>query len=149
MGEHDDLELERGPAMTEPTLVEPEETEVSAKATRRRFSAKEKLRILKLADECTQVGELGAMLRREGIYSSSLAGWRRARDAGELSGAGSKKRGPKAVPFDVRDRKRIAELERAVAKAEARARRAEALIELQKKVSELLGIQLPKNDEIP
>lgn len=55
-----------------------EEVEVSAKAKRRRFSAKEKLRILKLADGCTQVGELGAMLRREGIYSSSLTSWRRA-----------------------------------------------------------------------
>ena len=135
--------------MIEPVLVVPEETEVSAKAARRRFSAKEKLRILKLADACTQVGELGAMLRREGIYSSSLAGWRRARDAGELSPAGSKKRGPKPVAFDARDRKKIAELERAVAKAEARARRAEALVELQKKISELLGIQLPKNDEVP
>jgi len=131
----------------EPALVVPEETEVSAKA-RRRFSAKEKLRILKLADACTQLGELSAMLRREGIYSSSLAGWRRARDAGELTGLGAK-RGPKPAAFDARDKKRIAELERAVAKAEARAKRAEALVELQKKVSELLGMQLPKNDEVP
>lgn len=149
MGESGNLYLEREPTMIEPVLVVSEETEVSAKATRRRFSAKEKLRILKLADACTQVGALSAMLRREGIYSSSLAGWRRARDAGELSAAGSRKRGPKPVAFDARDRKKIAELERAVAKAEARAKRAEALVELQKKVSELLGIQLPKNDEVP
>ena len=134
--------------MTEPALVVPEETEVSAKATRRRFSAKEKLRILRLADDCTQVGELGALLRREGIYSSHLANWRRARDAGELSSGSSKKRGPRPIAFDVRDRKKIAELERAVAKAEARAKRAEALVELQEKVSELLGIQLQNNDEV-
>jgi transposase len=125
-----------------------EEVEVSMRARRRRFTAREKLRVLKLADACTEVGELGAMLRREGIYSSSLAGWRRARDAGELSALGPKKRGPKPVVPDPRDKK-IAELERTAAKAEARALRAEALVELQKKVSELLGIQLPKNDEVP
>ena len=125
-----------------------EEVEVSAKARRRRFTAKEKLRILKLADACTEVGELGAMLRREGIYSSSLAGWRRARDAGELSALGPKKRGPKPIVPDARDKK-IAELERTAAKAEARAKKAEALVELQKKISELMGIQLPKEDGTP
>jgi len=151
VGEGGNLYLERESTMIEPVMVVPdrapasEETEVSAKATRRRFSAKQKLRILKLAEDCKQLGELSAMLRREGIYSSSLAGWKRARDAGELG----VKRGPKPVAFDARDKKKIAELERAVAKAEARAKRAEALVELQKKVSELLGIQLPKNDEEP
>ncbi len=107
------------------------EVEVSAKA-RRRFSAKEKLRILGLADACTKVGDLGAMLRREGIYSSSLAGWRRARDAGGLVALEPKKRGPKVV-VDARD-KQVVELQRAVAKAEARARQAEGLVELQKKM---------------
>lgn len=125
-----------------------EDVEVSAKAKRRRFTAKEKLRILKRADACTRVGELGAMLRLEGIYSSSLAGWRRARDAGELSALGPKKRGPKPVVPDARDKK-IAELERTAAKAEARAKKAEALVELQKKISELMGIQLPKEDGTP
>ena len=124
------------------------EVEVSAKAKRRRFSAKEKLRILKLADACTQVGELGTMLRREGIYSSSLAGWRRARDAGELSALAPKRRGPKPVVPDARD-KQIAELQRAVARAEARARQAEGLVALQKKVADLLGIQLPREAETP
>ena len=125
-----------------------EEVEVSAKARRRRFTAKEKLRVLKMAEACTRVGELGAMLRREGIYSSSLAGWRRARDAGELSALGPKKRGPKPVVADARD-KQIAELQRAVARAEARARQAEGLVALQKKVADLLGIQLPREDETP
>ena len=124
------------------------EVEVSAKAKRRRFTAKEKLRILKMADACTKVGELGAMLRREGIYSSSLTGWRRARDAGELSALGPKKRGPKPVVPDARD-KQIVELQRAVAKAEARARQAEGLVALQKKVADLLGIQLPREDGTP
>ena len=132
----------------EPALVVQPEIEVTAKAKRRRFTAAEKLRILRLADTCTKVGELTAMLRREGIYSSSLAGWRRARDAGELGALGPKKRGPKPVVLDARDRK-IAELERAVARAEARARQAEGLVALQKKVADLLGIQLPKEDETP
>jgi transposase-like protein len=124
------------------------EVEVSAKATRRRFTAKEKLRILNEADACTEVGELSAMLRKEGIYSSSLSSWRRARDLGELNALGPRKRGPKPVVPDARDKK-IAELERTSAKWEARTKRAEALVELQKKVSELLGIQLPKSDEVP
>jgi transposase-like protein len=124
------------------------EVEVSAKAKRRRFTAKEKLRILKLAEECTKVGEQSAMLRREGVYSSSLAGWRRARDAGELTALAPKKRGPKPFVPDARD-KQIAELQRAVARAEARAKQAEGLVELQKKVADLLGIQLPREDETP
>ncbi len=128
--------------------VEFPEVEVSAKATRQRRSAAEKLRILKLADACTKVGELGAMLRREGVYSSSLYAWRRAREKGELGALAPKKRGPKPVVPDARDR-RIAELEKAAAKAELRAKRAEGLVELQKKVSELLGIQLPSQDENP
>ena len=129
----------------EPTLVVPQETEVTAKAKRRRFTAVEKLRILDLAEACTKVGELGAMLRREGIYSSSLAGWRRAREAGELGALGPKKRGPKPVIPDARDKK-IAELQRTLAKTEARARRAEALVELQKKISLLLGIDQPEGE---
>lgn len=132
--------------MTE--LAQVAEVEVSAKAKRQWRSAAEKLRILKAADACTKVGELGALLRREGIYSSSLSNWRRARERGELNALGPKKRGPKPVIPDARDKK-IAELEKAVAKAELRAKRAEGLVELQKKVSELLGIQLPKEDENP
>ena len=125
-----------------------QETEVMAKAKRRHFTAEEKLEFLKRADACTKLGELGALLRSEGIYSSTLSGWRRARDLGELNALKPKKRGPKAVVPDARDKK-IAELERALAKSDARAKKAEALVELQKKVSELLGIQLPKEDETP
>lgn len=131
----------------EPALVVPQETEVTAKAKRRRFTAAEKLRILRLADTCTKLGELGAMLRKEGIYSSSLAGWRRARDAGELGALSPKKRGPKPVVPDARD-KQIADLQRMVAKSEARARHAEALVALQKKVADLLS-QPPSEDETP
>lgn len=131
----------------EPALVV-QETEVTPKPKRRRFSAKEKLRVLQLVDACTQAGEVGALLRREGLYSSHLTEWRRARAAGELDGLSPKKRGRKALEVNPLQKK-VVELERALGKAQARAKRAEALVELQKKVSELLGIQLPKEDEQP
>lgn len=134
--------------MMEPALVVPQETEVRAKPKRRRFSAQEKLRILKEADACTKPGEQGALLRREGLYSSHLAEWRRARAAGELDALSPKKRGRKAKEVNPLEKK-VAELQRALAKAELRAKRAEGLVELQKKVSELLGIQLPKEGEQP
>ena len=65
---------------------------------RRRFSAEEKLRILAEADACTERGEIGALIRREGIHSSYLSRWRRARDRGELNGLTAKRRGPKTDP---------------------------------------------------
>lgn len=132
----------------EPSLVVAGETEVSAKARRRRFSAAEKLRILKEADACTKPGEQGALLRREGLYSSHLTEWRRARERGELDALSPKKRGRKAKEAHPLEKK-VAELQRSLEKAELRAKRAEALVELQKKVSELLGIQLPKEGEQP
>ena len=137
-----------GGAVMEALAMPVQQTEVLAKAVRRRFSAKDKVRILKLADACSQPGELGALLRKEGIYSSYLTSWREARDRGELEALSPKKRGPRPTVPDPRDKK-IAELERGLAKAEARAKRAEALVEVQKKVAELLGIQLPQRDEEP
>ena len=118
------------------------ETEVSAKAARRRFTKDDKVRILREADACDgQRGAVAALLRREGIYSSHLSTWRNQRDAGQF-GPSPKKRGPVAKAPDPRD-KQLAELERRALRAEARADRAERLVELQKKVSELLGIPLP------
>jgi len=117
------------------------ETEVVAKAQRRRFTAEYKRRIVREADRCTKPGELGALLRREGLYSSHLTTWRAARDRGELAGLASKPRGPKATPPDPRD-KTIAEQEREIVRWKQRAERAEALVELQKKVAALLGAPL-------
>lgn len=123
------------------------ETEVPAKATRRRFTAEYKLRILREADQASgRKGALGEILRREGLYSTHLIVWRQQRERGELAGLAPKKRGPKAHPRDPRD-SRIAEQERETAKWKKRALRAEALVELQKKVSEILGIALPEPDE--
>jgi transposase-like protein len=114
------------------------DTEVVAKAQRRRFTAEYKRRIVREADRCTTAGAIGALLRREGLYSSSLTAWRAARDRGELEGLAPKPRGPKAVAPDPRDRK-IAEQERETNKWRKRAERAEALVEVQKKVAALLG----------
>ena len=123
-------------------LVEVREVEVSAKAQRRRFTAEYKRKVLQEADACTKTGEIAAVLRREGLYSSHLTVWRRQREAGELSGLAAKKRGPQARVSDERDRK-IAQLERELARQTARAEKAEAIVEVQKKVGELLGVVMP------
>ena len=124
------------------------ETEVVEKARRRGFTAEYKLRVLAEADRSTKPGEVGALLRREGLYSSLLSAWRRQRDAGELSARSPKKRGPPAKVPDASAR-RVAELEKELAQARVRLKRAEALLDLQKKVSEVLGMELPKPDEEP
>jgi transposase-like protein len=121
------------------TLDEPE-IEVAAKATRRRFTLEYKRRVVREADACKTPGAVGALLRREGLYSSHLAAWRAARDRGELAGV-AKTRGPAPRIVDPRD-KRIAELERETIRWQKRAERAEALVEVQKKVAALLGTPL-------
>lgn len=117
--------------------IVPEDVEVST-ARRRRFTAKYKLEVLRKADACTKPGEVGALLRSEGLYSSHLTTWRRASERGELAGLAPKKRGRRASPADPLAKK-VAELERQVGRLTARAERAEALVEVQKKVAMLLG----------
>ena len=124
------------------------DVEVLTKATRRRFSAEYKLKILREAEACTQPGELGALLRREGVYSSNLTTWRAQRERGELLGLTPKRRGPAPKAKSPLAAK-VAALEREVTRQRARAERAEALVELQKKVAELLGTPLPRNGEKP
>ena len=115
-----------------------DDVQVVAKARRRVFTAEYKRRILKAADACATPGAVGALLRREGLYSSHLVVWRRARARGELAALTAKKRGRKPVPVDPRDRK-IAELERQLAGMTGRAQRAEALVDAQKNLAALLG----------
>jgi transposase-like protein len=122
------------------------EVEVMAKATRRRFSAEYKRKILREAEACTQPGEIGALLRREGLYFSNLKTWREQRTRGELAGLAQKKRGPILQAKNPLAAKVVA-LGREVTRQTARAERAETLVELQKKVSELLGIALQRNGE--
>ena len=122
-------------------------TEVLPRAQRRVHTAEYKLRILKQADACKKPGEISVLLRREGLYSSSLTEWRQARERGELSGE-TPRRGPKPAPMDARD-ERIAALEKENARLFKRVVRAEALVDLQKKVAEILGRTLPDPDETP
>ncbi len=96
------------------------------------------LTILKEADACTAPGAIGALLRREGLYSSLLVEWRRVRGRGELAALAPKKRGRKPAPVDPRDRK-ISELERQLAQMTGRAERAEVLVDAQKNLAALLG----------
>ncbi len=118
---------------------------VLEKPVRRRFTAEYKLRILHQADRCAESGQLGALLRREGLYSSLLSTWRKQRDEGTLAGLTPKRRGRKANP----DAPLIAEnqrLTRETQRLAAKLRQAETIIEIQKKLSEMLGIPLPPID---
>jgi transposase-like protein len=113
--------------------------EVVPVAGRRQFTAAEKLRIIEEADACTEPGEIGALCRREGIYSSYLTRWRRARDKGQLTALGAKKPGPK-TPSDPALAREVARLRREKARLQARLDQAETIIEVQKKLSTLLGL---------
>lgn len=125
----------------------PPDPEVSSRPSRRRLTAAYKLRILREADGCTERGQLGALLRREGLYSSHLITWRRQREQGVLEALEPRKRGRKARPVDPLARK-LAELERDNRRLQKRLEQAERIIDFQKKVAELLGIPLNRPDEL-
>lgn len=112
---------------------------VPEKPRRRQYSAEFKARVVEAADACTQEGEIAALLRREGLYSSHLANWRRQYRSGAAQGLATR-RGPKGRDPIVLEKE---ELERKVARLELRLWQAEKIIEVQKKVSELLGIPNP------
>jgi len=122
--------------------------EVPEKARRRRFSAGYKLRILDEADRCSKPGQLGELLRREGLYSSHLTCWRKQRREGSIQGLTPRKRGRKAKPRNPLS-KRVTELEREKAVLQKRLQQAELIIDVQKKVSQMLGITLgtPEDNE--
>jgi len=121
-------------------------TEVPAKASRRQFAPSYKAQVLAEVDRCNVPGEIGALLRREGLYSSHLTAWRQAREKGTLE-ALSKKRGPVKAPSE--PTKEMKRLQRENERLRKQLRQAEAIIEVQKKVSEILGIDLnrPESDE--
>ena len=137
-------EVPRGTSST--TRPDPE---APARAKRRRFTARYKLRILEEADACQAPGEVGALLRREGLYSSQLTQWRRARREGSLK-ALSRPRGPKG-----RRRDKVAveneQLRKEIARLRRRLEQANTILEIQKKASEILGIPLnrpPADDDV-
>ena len=121
------------------------DSEVVPAAQRRRFTAGEKLRILEEAEACSKPGEIGALLRREGVYSSYLSRWRQARDRGQLTALDLQKRGPKSSS-DAALRREVARLQRENERLQTRLDQAEAIIEVQKKLSQLLGPS-PKENE--
>ena len=116
--------------------------EVPAKVQRRQFTAEYRRRILKEADACKKHGALGALLRREGLYSSLLVNWRRQREQGELVPGRARKRGPTPKPIDPR----VKQLEVENRRLQRKLARAETIITLQKKVAEILGIPLKPLD---
>jgi hypothetical protein len=120
--------------------------EVKEQKTRRYFTAKYKLRILQEAENCTQSGEIGALLRREGLYSSHLTTWRRQREKGQLTGLSPKKRGRKKQQKNPLAEK-VAKLEKENQKLRLKLKQADTIIEVQKKVSEILGISQNLNKE--
>lgn len=121
------------------------DSEALVRATRRRFTAKFKARILREVDRCTRPGDIGALLRREGLYASHLITWRRQREAEGVAGL-SRKRGPKVNPDSGAARK-IAELERSNQRLTEKLRKAGIVIEFQKKMAELWAPSPDENEE--
>ena len=111
--------------------------EVVLKAKRRQYTAKYKLRIVREADACTEPGQIGSLLRREGLYSSYLSKWRQQREDGQLQALSSKKRGRKPEDPSVEE---LAQLQRENERLRARLEQAEIIIDVQKKLSKLLGL---------
>ncbi len=122
-------------------MREPPDSEVVAKPTRRRFTAKYRLRILEEADRCSEPGEVGQLLRREGLYSSHLSNWRKARHEGALRGLRPNKRGAKPKAKNPLEPK-VRDLEAKVARLEKELHKAHTILDVQEKVAGLLGFSL-------
>jgi len=120
--------------------------EVPEKAIRRKFTAAYKLRILKEADTYKESGQCGALLRREGLYSSHLTIWRRQRKQGTLEALSPRKRGPKAAPPNPL-KKRVEALEKETQRLRHQLKQAETIIGVQKKISEILHLSPGRNEE--
>ena len=128
------------------TLSPLPDPEVPEKKPRRRFTTAYKLRILKEHDACTMHGEIGALLRREGLYYSNISTWLRQRDEGVLHALSPKKRGRKTKKINPLANE-VARLERENKKLSKKLKQAETIIEVQKKISEILGISQNSNGE--
>lgn len=144
MSHGDAIQVSRNGRQAVDVAIQPD-PEVIPKAERRRFTAEYKLRILAEADACKKRGEIGALLRREGLYSSHLDKWRAQRKRGVLQALTPQKRGPKANAQAAE----IVRLRRENDRLRARLQQAEAIIEIQKKLSVLLGLTTSESDERP
>jgi transposase-like protein len=146
-GERSEALRSGGSSTVERMLSSPQEVpdpEVVAGPKRRRFTAEYKLRILREADACKGTGEIGALLRREGLYSSHLVLWRRQREAAAHAQLKSRKRGPKPKTQDPR----VKQLERENAQLQRQLKRVALLLDIQKKAGEILGIPLKNLDDV-
>jgi transposase len=121
------------------------ETEVVPKAQRRQYSYEYKERILAEIDACTQPGEVGAILRREGLYSQIISKWRQQLKRQGQAGLRPQKRGPKVNPQAAE----IARLQRENERLRQRLEQAELIIEVQKKVSQILGLSVEDEEDKP
>ena len=133
--------VERRPSGSGEKVPDPE---VVARPKRRRFTAEYKLRILREADACRGSGEIGALLRREGLYSSHLVLWRRQREQAAHTQLKSRKRGPQPKAQDPR----VKQLERENAQLQRQLKRVALLLDIQKKAGEILGIPLKNLDDV-
>ena len=122
--------------------------EVVPHARRRQFSNADKRRILEAAERCTRPGEVGALMRREGVYSSSLSTWRRQREAGDLAALAPQKRGPK-IPSNRAEMLQIAQLTRERDGLQRELDKAMLVIGVQKKLATLLETLNNDNSEKP
>lgn len=116
--------------------------EVVGRPVRRRFTAAYKQRILAEVEAAAGTGAIGRIIRREGLYSSQLTSWRKARSRSERAALAPKKRGPKPVPKNPLQAE-ITQLQREKAQLQKKLHTAELMLDLQKKVSQILGIALP------
>src|SRR4030042_4359658 len=118
-------------------------TEVAMKPTRRKFAAEYKLKILQETDQC-KPGDVGAVLRREGLFSSHLGAWRREREIGQLQALAPRRRGRKPNPLEAE----VELLRKKLARTEKRPETAEIILDTQKKLCQLLGMNpIPEVDE--
>lgn len=135
---------EDAPGSVPPPVRPGSDCEVVPRARRRNFSNADKRRILQAADLCTKPGEVGALMRREGVYSSSLSTWRRQRETADLAALAPQKRGPKADPARI-DAQHIAQLTRERDHLRVELDKAQLVIEVQKKVTALLDLLAAQN----
>jgi transposase-like protein len=118
-------------------------TEIAVKPTRRKFTAEYKLKILQETDQC-KPGDVGAVLRREGLFSSHLGAWRREREIGQLQALAPRRRGRKPNPLEAE----VERLRKKLARTERRLEEAEVILDAQKKLCQLFGMNaLPEVDE--
>ncbi len=132
----------------EPGIMPPPDPEVPEKKARRKFTAQYKLRIIEEADTCTKSSQIGVLLRREGLFSSNLSTWRKQKEKGLLEALSPKKRGRKEKEKNPLTQ-RVARLERENERLRRKLKQAETIIDVQKKISEILGItqNLPEDEE--